>query len=107
MPISGHMVTADGVTAFVSGQIDRLVVMPDEVLIADYKTNRHVPADASGIPPDHLAQLAVYRRLVSDIYPDRRVTAALLWTSAPKLMPVPGDALDAVLASLKSTDKIA
>ncbi len=106
VPISGHMVTADGVTASVSGQIDRLVVGPDEVLIADYKTNRHVPADASGIPPDYLAQLAVYRRLVSDIYPDRKVTAALLWTSAPKLMPVPGDALDAVLANLKSTGQI-
>ncbi len=100
------MVTADGVTAFVSGQIDRLVVSADEVLIADYKTNRHVPADAAGIPPDYLAQLAVYRRLLMDIYPGRKVTAALLWTTAPKLMPVPGDALDAVLANLKSTGQI-
>ena len=27
----------------VSGQVDRLVVTPDEVLIADYKTNRPAP----------------------------------------------------------------
>ena len=36
--------------ALVSGQIDRLVVTPEEVLIVDYKTNHAPPAAAAEAP---------------------------------------------------------
>jgi ATP-dependent helicase/nuclease subunit A len=103
VPITGQLVAADGITVQVTGQIDRLVVTKERVLILDYKTNRHVPEDATGIPPDYLAQLAVYRALLREIYPDRLIEAALLWTSAPRLMQVESAALDAILMQLKST----
>jgi ATP-dependent helicase/nuclease subunit A len=38
--------------------------------------------------------------LVAALYPDRPVEAALLWTDIPKLMPIPGDLLDATLARM-------
>ncbi|MFN4010900.1 MAG: double-strand break repair helicase AddA [Pannonibacter sp.] len=103
VPITGQLVAADGITVQVTGQIDRLVVNANRVLILDYKTNRHVPEDATGIPPDYLAQLAVYRALLLEIYPGHDVEAALLWTSVPRLMPVDNTALDTILMRLKST----
>jgi ATP-dependent helicase/nuclease subunit A len=84
----------------VAGQIDRLVALPDRVLIVDFKTNRPPPADLAAVDPGYLLQLALYRGLVAALYPDRPVEAALLWTDIPKLMPIPGDLLDATLARM-------
>ena len=67
----------------VAGQIDRLVIAPDEVLLVDYKTNRHPPAAIEATPGAYLRQLAAYGALLRQLYPGRRVVAALLWTRAP------------------------
>jgi ATP-dependent helicase/nuclease subunit A len=72
----------------VAGQIDRLVVLPGEVLIVDYKTLRPPPASEAAIPEAYLRQLALYVAAVERIWPDRPVRAALLWTDGPRLMPV-------------------
>jgi ATP-dependent helicase/nuclease subunit A len=72
----------------VSGQIDRLVVLPQEVLIVDYKTLRPPPVSEVAIPEAYLRQLALYVAAVERIWPDRPVRAALLWTDGPRLMPV-------------------
>jgi ATP-dependent helicase/nuclease subunit A len=84
----------------VSGQIDRLSVTKDRVLIVDYKTNRPPPLTLSEVPPAYVAQLALYRTLLRTIYPDRAVWAALLFTEAPVLIAVPDDAMDASLERL-------
>src|SRR5690606_24075000 len=42
VPIVGRIVRAGRAALRVSGQVDRLLVTPDVVLIADYKTN-HAP----------------------------------------------------------------
>jgi ATP-dependent helicase/nuclease subunit A len=70
----------------ISGQIDRLVVSPGEVLIVDYKTLRPPPAHESEVPPAYLRQLAAYRTAISTIYQNRAVNCALLWTDGPHLM---------------------
>ncbi len=77
-----------------SGQIDRLVILKDRILLVDYKTNRPPPARVEDVAPGYLAQLAAYRALLQEIYPGRPVEAALLWTYDARLMPVPTDALD-------------
>jgi ATP-dependent helicase/nuclease subunit A len=84
----------------VSGQIDRLVVLPDSVLIVDYKTNRPPPTEVAGVAETYLLQLAAYRQALGAIYPDRRVRAALLWTDGPRLMEIPSAVLDAAEARL-------
>jgi ATP-dependent helicase/nuclease subunit A len=86
----------------VSGQVDRLVVTPDEVLIADYKTNRPAPNsldDAERRHPGYVTQLALYRAVLMRLYPGRPVRAALLWTETPELMEIPAADLDAALLS--------
>ena len=76
------------------GQIDRLVITPDEVLIVDLKSNRAPPADIAGAPSAYLAQLAAYRALLLALYPGRPVRAGLLWTELPRLDEVPAALLD-------------
>src|SRR5690606_4825570 len=73
----------------VSGRVDRLVVLPDKVLVADFKTNRPSPARIEDADPAYLRQMAVYAAVLSEIFPDRAVEAALVWTDGPKLMAVP------------------
>jgi ATP-dependent helicase/nuclease subunit A len=71
-----------------SGQIDRLVVTEDRVLIVDYKTSRAPPVSEEGVAPIYLRQLASYRAALARIYPDREIECALLWTQGPSLMPI-------------------
>lgn len=82
----------------VNGQIDRLVITPQKVLVVDYKTNRPAPDELEKVDPAYLMQLAVYAAVLRQLYPDRPVEAALVWTDGPKLMPVSQDALMAALA---------
>jgi ATP-dependent helicase/nuclease subunit A len=82
--------------ATIAGRIDRLAVNPDRVLIVDYKTNRPAPATLAKVPRDYIAQLALYRRLLTRVYPDRPVIAAILWTDRPSLMEVPAESMDSV-----------
>ena len=77
-----------------TARIDRLLVAPDRVVIADFKTNRPPPADVSGIAPAYLRQMAAYRAALAPLYPDRPVSAVLVWTSVPNLMPLPENLLD-------------
>jgi ATP-dependent helicase/nuclease subunit A len=84
----------------VSGIVDRLVVTPDAVLIADYKTNRPAPrslAEARERHPDYVGQLALYRAVLARLYGDRPVRAMLVWTDTPDVMEIPADALDDAL----------
>jgi ATP-dependent helicase/nuclease subunit A len=80
-------------THALSGQIDRLVVTEDAVLIVDYKTLRPPPREEADVPAAYLAQLAAYRAAVAAIYPGRAVRCALLWTDGPRLMPVSAERL--------------
>jgi ATP-dependent helicase/nuclease subunit A len=86
----------------VSGQVDRLAVLPEHVLIADYKTNRPAPRKLAEIPPAYVAQLALYRAVLAKLYPDRPVRAALVFTDGPRLIELPAAVLAAALAQLTS-----
>jgi ATP-dependent helicase/nuclease subunit A len=87
-------------SALVSGQIDRLVVTPHEVLIVDFKTNQAPPATAAEAPSAYVRQLSLYRAVLQKLYPQRAIRAALLWTETPELMEISAPALDAELASI-------
>jgi ATP-dependent helicase/nuclease subunit A len=71
-----------------SGQIDRLVVEKDRILIVDFKTLRPPPATEQEVAPLYLRQLALYRAALGEIYPGREICCALLWTEGPRLMPI-------------------
>lgn len=82
----------------VSGKIDRLAVSPDQVLIVDYKTNRPPAAGVSDVPFTYLAQMALYRALLAEIYPGRRIRAALLYSETPRFIELPPGDMDSALA---------
>ena len=84
----------------VSGRIDRLVILPDRVLVADFKTNRPSPARIEDADPAYLRQMAIYAAVLAEIFPNRRIEAALVWTDGPKLMPVPEILVAKALADL-------
>lgn len=92
VPIAGRLGTD-----VVLGQVDRLVVTDDRVLIADYKTNRPPPLDVADVAPVYLRQMALYRAVLARIYPGRTVDCALVWTDGPRLMPLPAELLDGQL----------
>jgi len=98
--IAGRLERQGAATALVSGQIDRLVVTPDEVLIVDFKTNHAPPVLAEEAPPAYVRQLALYRAVLGKLYPRRPVRAALLWTETPEFMEISTPALDAQLATI-------
>jgi ATP-dependent helicase/nuclease subunit A len=77
-----------------SGQIDRIVVTSDRVLIVDYKSVRPPPETPDSVAGPYLRQLATYRAALRLIYPDRPVECALLWTAAPRLMLIATTLLD-------------
>ena len=86
----------------VAGQVDRLAVAGDAVLIADYKTDGVVPRRLDEVPPPYITQLALYRAVLARLYPEKTVRAALVFTTGPCVMEVPGAAMDAALAGLMS-----
>jgi ATP-dependent helicase/nuclease subunit A len=94
-------ITARFGTRVVNGQIDRLLVRDGEILAVDYKTARPVPADASKVPSAYVAQMALYRAALGEIFPGRTVRCALLYTASARLVEVPPELMDAVLAGAK------
>ncbi|WP_292021433.1 PD-(D/E)XK nuclease family protein, partial [Brevundimonas sp. UBA875] len=81
----------------INGRIDRLVVTPERVLVVDYKTNRPAPDTIEAADPAYVLQAAVYVAVLTRLYPDRPVEAALVWTDGPKLMPIPQAMLEGAL----------
>lgn len=87
VPISASLMR-EGIPRILTGQIDRLLVTPSQILVLDYKTNRRVPSSEQEIPLRYRHQLQNYAEALCQIYSGREVRAAILWTSVPRLMPV-------------------
>ena len=84
----------------VAGRIDRLAITDKQVTLVDFKTGRP-PSDPAQIPVDHLQQLAIYEALLGDLYPDRAVVTAIIWTALPEIVIVAHDDLQAAMQTIK------
>ena len=82
IPVTGVL----GGNKKVSGQIDRLVIEKNRILIVDFKTNRPPPDDERDVPQIYRDQLTSYHDIMSAIHPDKEIICGLLWTSIPKFM---------------------
>jgi len=96
VPIVGRIARAGRGPIPVAGQVDRLAVTGDTVLIADYKTDRIVPDRLDETHP-YVTQLALYRAVLARVFPGKTVRAALLFTDGPKLMEMPAETMDKAL----------
>jgi len=99
--VTGRLKTRTG-DRMIAGQIDRLVVEDEVVSIIDYKTNGTIPADPSKIPAQYLSQMALYRELVSQIYPDRIVKCHILWVWEPRMMLLTESLLSSAIEGIKN-----
>ncbi len=84
-----------GSQVVVTGVVDRMVVLPDAVLVADFKTGRAAPARVEDTPVRYVRQLAAYRAVLARLYPDRPVRCALVWTEGAAAVELPAELLDA------------
>jgi ATP-dependent helicase/nuclease subunit A len=100
-PIAGRVLTGAG-ELMVSGQIDRLAVLDSEVLVADFKTTARPSRPGQPPPQSYVAQLALYRMLLAEIYPGKRIRTFLVWTSGPVIHELMEPELESALTLIKA-----
>ncbi len=105
VPIVGRIARAGGEALPVAGQVDRLAISDNAVLIADYKTDGMVPSRLDDVPPKYLAQLALYRAVIARLYPDKIVRAALIFTHGPLLLEMPAASMDRAVEEALAIDR--
>jgi ATP-dependent helicase/nuclease subunit A len=94
VPVAARVTLPGGRVVPILGRIDRLVLESREILILDFKTNRPVPDSPAEVDPAYIRQLTLYRLVMKDLFPNRAVRAALLWTDGPKLMELPSSLME-------------
>ncbi|MBI2707229.1 MAG: double-strand break repair helicase AddA [Proteobacteria bacterium] len=99
VPIMGYLGES-----LLSGQIDRLVVNEDQILIVDFKTHGVVPERLEDISTTYLKQMAIYHVALSHIYPERTISCGLLWTEEPRLDLLPESLLKKFMPFCRSSD---
>ena len=82
----------------IHGTIDRLVIDKAEVLAIDFKSNVAVPSEVAHCPEGILRQMAAYAEALQQIYPDHKITMAILWTKTETLMSLPDRLLSDALS---------
>ncbi len=82
----------------IHGAIDRLVLRPDSVLAVDFKTNATMPATAAETPEGLLRQMGAYAAALKQIFPDKRIETAILWTRNGQLMQLPAPLVHAAVS---------
>ncbi|MGA7383277.1 MAG: PD-(D/E)XK nuclease family protein, partial [Methylocella sp.] len=82
----------------VDGRVDRIGKNHNEILLADYKSGTPCPLDRT--PAGYLAQMALYRALLTPLWPDKTLRMLLIWTAGPCVAWLPAGMLDAALAAL-------
>lgn len=85
--------------ATVSGQViagiaDRLLVTSNAVTVVDFKTAKRPPHSWQEVPKATLKQMAAYAAALEVIFPNRQISAALLYTQTPQLIALPPEALE-------------
>jgi ATP-dependent helicase/nuclease subunit A len=80
-----------------SGRIDRLAVLEDSIIVADFKTGENT---ASTTKAGYIAQLALYRAALAPLYPDKSVRALLVWLDLGRIEEIPASTLDEALHRL-------
>ncbi|MEZ5896316.1 MAG: double-strand break repair helicase AddA [Parvularculaceae bacterium] len=98
VPISG-MIKINGRQQATSGVIDRLAVLEDRILLIDFKTNRTPPNRVEDTPGSYLFQIAAYRDLLKQTFPEKPVKSGILWTFVGQFMPLPDELLDEAIVN--------
>ncbi len=97
-PVSGRVgIGSAGEKVAVTGQIDRLAIGTDAICFADFKTSARPPDPDAPLTLRYLTQMALYRALLGQIYPDRAIRAFMVWTAGPQVRELDKADLEAAL----------
>lgn len=96
-PGSGAEMPLAGVVAGreIGGIADRVFIGAEDIIIADFKSDRKVPLSPEAIPEKYILQLSAYREVLRAIYPRHKISCVLIWIATASFMPVPEAALKA------------
>ncbi|WP_455476075.1 double-strand break repair helicase AddA [Bartonella sp. B17] len=83
----------------ISGQIDRLYITQNSIVFADFKTGTP-PEDEASITPCYLLQMALYRKLLQTIHPEKDIQAILIYSKEAKIFKLNPEKLDALLGEV-------
>ncbi|WP_375705758.1 double-strand break repair helicase AddA [Bartonella sp. AA2SXKL] len=83
----------------ISGQIDRLYITQNSVIFADFKTGTP-PENEAAIASHHWLQMALYRKLLQAIHPDKDIQALLIYSKEAKIFKLPPEKLEAFLSEV-------
>ncbi|SFR34216.1 double-strand break repair helicase AddA [Litoreibacter janthinus] len=75
----------------VLGTVDRLIIDRDRILAVDFKSNTVVPSAPEKTPSGLLAQMGAYLEMLEQLYPEKTVDVAVLWTQTAQLSVLPHD----------------
>lgn len=81
----------------ITGQIDRMRILPNEIWLCDFKSGQNVPRTPEAVSKTYLKQMASYWVLLKEIYPDHQINPLLIWTDALKVMKLPLNLLEKYL----------
>lgn len=81
----------------ISGQIDRLVETDEAVTLIDYKSDHISKDQIEEAAERHALQVALYRSVLQNIYGDKPIKCAILWTRLTALTYYDTDRLDNVI----------
>ena len=79
------------------GTIDRVIIEDDRILAVDFKSNMVVPSIPEKTPSGILAQMGAYLETLEQLYPEKSVEVAILWTQTAQLMTLPHDIVRSAL----------
>ena len=96
MDITAHILTPNQT---LSGTIDRLIIKPDRILAVDFKTNAITPDRPEDTPEGILRQMGAYLEALEQIWPDRPIEVAIVWTTTAEFMPLPHGIVRQALAN--------
>lgn len=77
--LQGFLPSEKGETLYITGQVDKLVFQEDEIILIDFKSDQYPPNGEADIPAPYKSQLEIYQKLLTKIYPDYALKAAILW----------------------------
>lgn len=100
VPVAGRLAGRDGTPFLVAGRIDRLAMLADRLLVADFKTDRVLPESLEDVGESYVAQLAVYGAVLSQVFGGRPVEARLVYTAGPRVVLLEPERLATVLDRL-------
>ncbi len=91
-PIFGH--------EQVNGRIDAIIDDGQYIRIIDFKTETEMADCFSDLPLRYQQQLAIYQHIIADLYPEKVVSAEIIWTFGAKQLLAPLAELERIFVEL-------